>query len=162
MKKRTSRNEPQSLNSAEISLKNKLNSSRRSNAQKPRRLVLSSAADINPLVSMLGRIRSPELSDGAAMSKLLLLFAFFKPAPHTVTLSWNASLSGGTVNVYRAPASCATNPYYSRIALDVVSTGPYSDSVSAGTYSYYVTAEVNGLESVPSNCVDVSIKGGPR
>ena len=95
------------------------------------------------------------------MSKLILMFAFFaKPAPHTVTLSWIASLSGGTVDVYRASAACATQPYYSRIAIFVPPSGPYVDPVSPGTYSYYVTAEVNGVESVPSNCIDASVKGG--
>jgi hypothetical protein len=94
------------------------------------------------------------------MTKLLLIFAFFAKPVHTVTLSWTASPSGGTVNVYRASATCATQPYYTRIAIYVPPDGPYVDPVSPGTYSYYITAEVDGAESDPSNCVDVSLKGG--
>jgi len=90
---------------------------------------------------------------------IALLFAFLVKT-HTVTLSWTPPPSLGTVNVYRASATCATQPYYTRIAIYVPPDGPYVDPVSPGTYSYYITAEVDGAESDPSNCVDVSLKGG--
>jgi hypothetical protein len=40
--------------------------------------------------------------------------------------------------------------------------GPYKDTaVTAGAYCYYVTATVNGTESVPSNSVNPSVPTAP-
>lgn len=87
-----------------------------------------------------------------------LLFSLVLAAKHTATLNWNASTdSGTTVNVYRSTAGCSGS--FQRIASGIKAGGPYTDSnLTAGvTYSYYVTAVVNKLESRPSNCVSTPI-----
>lgn len=79
---------------------------------------------------------------------------------HSVTLNWTPSTdTGGTVNVYRAPAACTTNPTnFTQIKTGVVAAGPYSDAtVTVGAYCYHVTAVVNGAESLPSNNVNATV-----
>lgn len=83
------------------------------------------------------------------------------PGSSFVSLSWTASTTvGSTVNVYRcAGASCTT---FTKLTTGIVAAGPYSDtSVTAGAYSYYVTAVVNGVESAPSNTATVSVSPQP-
>jgi len=79
----------------------------------------------------------------------------------TAVLTWTASATAGsTVNVYRcAGASCTS---FAKITTGVAAGGPYTDtSVTAGSYTYYVTAVVNGAESVPSNTATVTISPLP-
>ena len=99
---------------------------------------------------------------------LVLFFATILPAQttHTVTLTWTASADStapapGTVNVYRAPGVCfSSSLVYVQIAQGISATGPYSDTAvpAFGTYCYYVTAVIGGVESGPSNHVIVTIQ----
>jgi hypothetical protein len=80
--------------------------------------------------------------------------------PTGAVLSWTASTTAGsTVNVYRcAGAGCTPT----KLTTGVVAAGPYTDTtVTAGAYSYYVTAVVNGAESGPSNTATVTISPNP-
>ena len=83
----------------------------------------------------------------------LLSGTAFAQASHSVTLTWTASTdTGGTVNVYKATSGCTGTPSFTLLASGVVSAGPYIDStVGVGQFCYYVTAVVNGAESLPSN-----------
>ena len=99
---------------------------------------------------------------------ILFLAPFALAAPHTtlaafqggvagVNLAWTASATpGSTVNVYRcAGVSCTA---FSKLTTGVAAAGPYVDTTAtAGAYSYYVTAVVSGVESVPSNTATVTI-----
>lgn len=78
---------------------------------------------------------------------------------HSVTLSWTPSSDGGTVNVYRAPAACSTNPNnFAVIKSGVAAAGPYQDAeIAVGNYCYRLTAVVGGAESVPSNSVTAAV-----
>lgn len=110
----------------------------------------------------------------------VLLAAMMSPmaanAQLIVEVSWSASAnstasSPGSVQVYRAPGTCAANPVtgttYTEITPDAPAAGPYDDtSVTASdTYCYYVTATVPGYNtpSVPSTTaqVTVSVTSGP-
>ncbi len=78
-----------------------------------------------------------------------------------VDLSWTASPSADSYNVYRAVGSCPQTGY-EEIASGVVGT-TYSDTdVSGGTtYAYVVKAfdETEGCESFESNCDDAAATG---
>lgn len=100
------------------------------------------------------------------MSKLILLillicFSSCAFAQHSVSLSWGASPDAVTnpsltYNVYRASGVCPTSGF-TKIA-SAVNALNYSDaSVEAGAYCYYVTADLNGVESIPSNLVVAAI-----
>lgn len=97
------------------------------------------------------------------MKKLALLAAFlaaplFAQAPHTDSLSWGASsTSGVTYNVYRAAGLCTTNPTAFVQIGNGVATLAYVDATPlVGGQCYYVTAALNGVESVPSNKVGLT------
>lgn len=98
-------------------------------------------------------------------SLALLLASTVAIAQHSVTLTWTASVdTGGTVNVYRATSACAGGgtPSFVKLQSGVVAAGPYVDStVGAGLFCYYVTALVNGVESLPSNTAGVTIVPAP-
>jgi len=81
------------------------------------------------------------------------------PQPHSVDLTWNASVTPGVVgyNIYRSTASGGP---YSKVNGAVNSDTSYTDStVSAGQTYYYVAKSVDGsgVESGPSNEVQVVI-----
>jgi hypothetical protein len=82
---------------------------------------------------------------------------------HEVDLTWTASTDGGTVTVYRASGLCsATTLSFVKLTSTAPAGGPYKDTaVTAGNYCYYVTATVNGTESVPSNSVNPSVPTAP-
>jgi len=69
----------------------------------------------------------------------------------SATLTWTASATpGSTVTVYRCVGTSCTA--FTQIATGIAAGGPYVDTtVTAGAYSYYVTATVNGVASGPSN-----------
>lgn len=99
------------------------------------------------------------------MKKLIAILALSSVAAlaqssHSVSLSWTPSTdTGGTVNVYRAPAACTANPTtFTPLANGIVAAGPYADTtVAVGAYCYYVTSVVNGAESLPSNKVTATV-----
>lgn len=76
----------------------------------------------------------------------------------SVSLSWNQSTTPNTtVTVYRASSSC--NSPFLPIAKGIAPGGPYvaGNLLPGGTYAFQVTASLAGLESLPSNCVLVTI-----
>lgn len=77
--------------------------------------------------------------------------------PPSVYLTWTASITPGTtVNVYRCLGPSCTN--FTQIATGVAAGGPYTDTtVTSGSYTYYVTAELNGVESDPSNLITLLV-----
>lgn len=99
------------------------------------------------------------------MKKLIAVLALSSVAAlaqssHSVSLSWTPSTdTGGTVNVYRAPAACTANPTnFTAIKTGVVAAGPYADTtVTVGSFCYYVTAVVGGAESAPSDKVTATV-----
>ena len=94
-----------------------------------------------------------------------------------INLSWTASSDStasdpGTVQIYRAPGTCAANANeassaYVEIASAAPAAGPYQDTTpTAGqTYCYYLTATISGYTapSSPSTQVQVTdaLSGGP-
>lgn len=83
-------------------------------------------------------------------------------APGTVTLTYTASVTPGTLtNVYRCTGVGCTN--FTQIATGQPAGGPYTDStVTAGVYSWYVTATENGAESTThSNVATLTISPQP-
>jgi len=90
------------------------------------------------------------------------LIAAASGAPGTVTLTYVASVTpGSTVNVYRCVGVSCSN--FTQIATAQPASGPYTDStVTAGAYSWYVTATVGGVESTShSNVASLSISPQP-
>jgi hypothetical protein len=82
---------------------------------------------------------------------------------HSATVSWTASTTtGGTVNVFRCAGTCATGATFTQIATAVAAGGPYIDTtVTAGSYSYYAVAVVNGASSAPSNIATGTLSPQP-
>jgi len=82
----------------------------------------------------------------------------------TATVSWAASVTpGGTVTVYRCVGTpCTALSSFTQLAAGVTPAGPYVDStVTAGSYSYYLTLTVNGATSVASNIATGSLSPQP-
>jgi hypothetical protein len=77
----------------------------------------------------------------------------------TATLSWTYADPTATFSVYRSPGDCVA-PTFVRIA-NLITAKTYTDTVSAGGYAYVVKAVVGGVESLPSNCVPVTIQPPP-
>lgn len=82
---------------------------------------------------------------------------------HSVTLSWGASpdvtlnVAGQGYNVYEATATSGTctGLTYGLVNTTLDSTAlTYTVPVTPGAYCFYVTAVVNGAQSVPSNTVN--------
>ena len=100
------------------------------------------------------------------MNKLLAALLFVagvcgaQNAPaHTAVVQWTDTLNpAGTVyNVYRQNAGCPNVPPTSTAGFTLTAPGvnglSYVDpTVTSGTYSYVVTAIVNGAETGPSPC----------
>jgi hypothetical protein len=81
-----------------------------------------------------------------------------KVVAHHVSLKWNASTTAGSkYYVYRRRKVI---PTFTKLNSTPLAVETYTDtSVTAGhTYIYEITAEVNGLESKPSNQVSIAIK----
>ena len=94
---------------------------------------------------------------------LLSLVASAQTATHSVALTWQdgQNPTGTTYNVYRGTGTCASNPTFSSI-ITVLPAMTYTDSaVTLGSYCYYVTATVNGVESLPSPTSDAAVKPFP-
>lgn len=77
----------------------------------------------------------------------------------TATLSWGYADPTATFSVYRSPGDC-TAPTFVRIA-NLITAKTYVDTVTAGQYAYTVRAVVAGAESLPSNCVSVTVLPPP-
>ena len=78
-------------------------------------------------------------------------------ATHSVVLTWSASpdaaaYPGLTYNVYRLTGACSSTATFTKINTSPTTALTFTDaSVAPGAYCYYVTAALNGIESVPSN-----------
>jgi hypothetical protein len=98
--------------------------------------------------------------------------AGYQASGNTAHLTWTASTStGGTVNVYRANGACTGTSAFAKIASSVAAGGPYDDTTvtvgtavgsNTATYCYYVTAFVNGAESLPSNSIALTFTNTVR
>lgn len=130
----------------------------------------------SPLMAQLAPTGTPytQLCDGGCMlgdliahsappPPLRALLGQTTPAP-SVSLSWTASVTtGGTVTIYRCVGTpCTATSAFTLLTSGVAAAGPYSDtSVTAGVYSYFLEAVVNGASSPPSNTVIVTIAPAP-
>jgi hypothetical protein len=87
---------------------------------------------------------------------------------HTVTLSWTASTDAAanpslTYNVYRATGDCSsTSLTFGKLNSAPISGVTFANpGVQPGVYCYYVTAFLNGAESVPSTKAPAVILPSP-
>src|SRR5258707_187346 len=101
---------------------------------------------------------------------LLLLAVPARSQSHSVSLSWNASADAAAnptlaYNVYRLSGACpATGTAgFTKLSASPVSGTTFTDAtVPLGQVCYYVTATLNGAESVPSNTASgVVLPGAP-
>lgn len=87
---------------------------------------------------------------------------------HSNSLTWTASPTPGTtVNLYRANAACSTNPTFgAAIQTGLPAGGPATDPTTpvagVNNWCYYVTAVLNGAESVPSNKLTLTLTVSPQ
>lgn len=95
----------------------------------------------------------------AALALLALAaFPLGAQTAHTDTLTWAASVTPSvTYNVYRAAGLCTTNPTAFVQIGNSVNALTYVDATPlVGGQCYYVTAALNGVESVASNKVSLT------
>ncbi|HKT10337.1 MAG TPA: hypothetical protein VJW77_00790 [Terriglobia bacterium] len=100
-----------------------------------------------------------------AVALVMAASAYACAAGHSTTLTWGASVDTGvTYNVYRATGSCPASGIPSgatKITSGLTALTYLDTNVSAGNvFAYYVTAQLNGVESGPSNCADATTKVG--
>jgi hypothetical protein len=91
-------------------------------------------------------------------------------AQHSVSLTWTASTDAAanpllTYNVYRLIGACPASGTagFTKLNAAPVMTPAFTDAnVGLGNFCYYVTATLNGAESVPSNTASaVVLPGAP-
>ncbi len=89
---------------------------------------------------------------------LLSTAAFAQAAPHSQSFTWVPSADGGAITLYRASATCESNPTSFTPIKTGIAAPPYTDStVSVGGWCYYVTTTVQGVESLPSNKITITV-----
>ena len=100
----------------------------------------------------------------------LALFASPARAQHSASLSWTASSDAAAnpslgYNIYRLAGACPASGTsgFTKLNASPVTTTTFSDAtVALGAVCYYVTATLNGAESVPSNTASaVVLPGAP-
>jgi hypothetical protein len=99
---------------------------------------------------------------------LLLVLAAPARAQHSASLTWTASPDAATnpklgYNVYRLAGACPASGTagFTKLNTTPLTTTTFSDtSVTLGTFCYYVTATLNGAESVPSNTASAVVLPG--
>jgi hypothetical protein len=106
----------------------------------------------------------------ALLAFLALALAFAAPAKaqHSASLSWTASSDAAAnpsmgYNVYRLAGACPTSGTagFTKLNSTPVTTTSFTDStIALGNACYYVTATLNGAESVPSNTASAVILPG--
>lgn len=111
---------------------------------------------------------SPRLTKLAASAAITLVAILILAAPahaqHTATLTWTNSVDTPQTNIYRAAGQCPTSAPtgFTKLNSTPVTTGTFADATPLiGLSCYYVTATSNGLESVPSPLVQVSLPPAP-
>lgn len=95
---------------------------------------------------------------------LIALAAPMAALAHTANISWTNSTDTSNTNVYRLAGACPTGTLtgFAKLNASPVTTGSYVDStVVPGPYCYYVTATLNGVESVPSGTVAAVVPVAP-
>lgn len=95
---------------------------------------------------------------------LACLSAQTAKAQHSVALSWQNSPDTNNTFVYRLTGTCpATLTGFTKLTASPVTTAAFTDTaVNAGTtYAFYLTAFLNGVESIPSSCISVIIPVAP-
>jgi hypothetical protein len=110
------------------------------------------------------KTRTTILTTTALLVLSLALIAPPARAQHTATLTWTNSVDTPQTNVYRAAGQCPTTAPTGFIKLNStpVTTSTFADAAPLiGLSCYYVTAFSNGLESVPSPLVQVSLPPAP-
>lgn len=97
------------------------------------------------------------------LALVLVLALAAQSFAHTASISWSNSPDTSNTNVYRLAGTCpATTTGFVKITATPVTTANYTDStVSPGVYCYYVTATLNGSESVPSNTAQATVPVAP-
>jgi len=112
-----------------------------------------------------GPLSSTKLTASAAITLVaLLILAAPARAQHTATITWTNSVDTPQSNIYRAAGQCpSTAPTgFTKLNSTPVTTGTFADAAPLiGLSCYYVTATSNGLESVPSPLVQVSLPPAP-
>jgi hypothetical protein len=108
------------------------------------------------------------LSAVVALCLSLIFFASPARAQHSASLSWNASPDAAAnsslgYNVYRISGACPASGTagFTKLNATPVATTTFTDAtVGLGSFCYYVTATLNGAESVPSNTASAVILPG--
>ena len=98
----------------------------------------------------------------------LAFFASPARAQHSASLSWTASSDAAAnpslgYNVYRLAGACPASGTtgFTKLNASPVTATTFSDAtVGLGAACYYVTATLNGAESVPSNTASAVILPG--
>jgi hypothetical protein len=77
---------------------------------------------------------------------------------HSDVLTWTPyTVTGATINVYRAAGACSTSSTFVKIANGVSPAGTYTDaSPLVGIQCYAITATANGVESPQSNQISLT------
>lgn len=78
-----------------------------------------------------------------------------------VELTWQATVPGAQHSMYRANGPCAPSSAFNRVAIAIPGTAYTDPDVPTGTYCYYVTTMEAGIESEPSNKVEVVVPPAP-
>jgi hypothetical protein len=106
----------------------------------------------------------------AASAVLALALALASPAKaqHSASLSWTASSDAAAnptlaYNVYRLTGACPSSGTagFTKLNTTPVTATSFTDAtIVLGSACYYVTATLNGTESVPSNATSAVILPG--
>jgi hypothetical protein len=109
-----------------------------------------------------------QFSAALALCFATLFLAAPARAQHSASLAWTASSDAAAnptigYNVYRLAGACpATGTAgFTKLTATPLTTTTFADTtVGLGTFCYYVTATLNGAESVPSNTASAVILPG--
>lgn len=95
----------------------------------------------------------------SSLLALFLVAASFGQSTHSAVLKWGASPDAAAnpslgYFVYRFSGQCTStgSPVFTKLNSTPITALTYTDSgLGIGSYCYYVTSTLNGVESVPSN-----------
>jgi hypothetical protein len=106
----------------------------------------------------------------AVLGLLAVALAFATPvkAQHSASLTWGPSSDAAanpslSYNIYRLAAACPVSGTagFTKLNAAPVTTTAFTDStIGLGNACYYITATLNGTESVPSNTASAVILPG--
>lgn len=95
------------------------------------------------------------------IAALIMFVPQVKAAPHSVVLTWTASVDGGAVTVYRATGACSVSSVFASITTGIAANTYTDGTVGIGAFCYQVTTIVNGRESAPSNQITAVVLPSP-